>query len=161
MVYLYFLNFFFFFFCLISFFCFRIPSRIPHLVIISPLDMTISQNFLVSSQFEEFYSGILQSAPPHHHWKWCDFFSTISPGLIWIWERKTPEAKCHSHYIILRIHAINMIYSLLIQILITWLREHLSATLFFSLFLIEESFISLLFKVWIMEQQHPHHGGLH
>ena len=105
-------------FCVKSFICCRIPSRI-----VDCIQSAYPQAPLVFGDldsFEEYWSGILQHIP---QLAFSDIFLMIRLWLQ-VWGRKTPEIKCHS----LKDTYYHHDLSVLMLILITW---HCKITLFF------------------------------
>ena len=96
------------------FFCSRILSRTPHYtqllcLLRLLLAVIVSQIFLVFDEFdsfEEYWSDIFRMSL---NWDFSNIFLMIWLGL-WVWERMTTEAKCHSHHIISKLHTINLTY---------------------------------------------------
>lgn len=71
--------------------------------------MTVFQTFLDSDDVDSFEGTGQVFYRISFNWDLLDNFLTIRLAL-WVLGRKTREVKCHSHYIISRIHTINIPY---------------------------------------------------
>lgn len=127
----------FYSFYLMSFFCSRIPSRMPHFTQSSCLfkffmAMTVSHTSLIFDDldnFKEYWSGTFVESPTIGI---CLMFFLDQTGLC-VLERKITKVKCHFHQILSRVHYQHDL-SLSMLTLVTLLRQYLPGVSSYALF---------------------------